>query len=196
MDINITSFVGPTEQEYKNALAKLRIEVFRDYPYLYQGSIAYEEKYLDTFSQSEESIIVVAFDGSEVIGVSTGIPLKCEPDEVKQPWLDGAGDISNIFYFSESVLKKNYRGQGIGVKFFEAREQWAKQLNYEIATFCGVVRADNHPDKPADYIALDNFWTKRGYQKKEGFVCKMSWQEIHETTESEKELQFWYKQLR
>lgn len=195
MGLIVKSFTGERANEYKGELAKLRIQIFREFPYLYEGTIEYEEKYLETFTQSSESIIVVAFKDDKVIGVSTGIPLKYEPIEVKKPWIEGGYKIDKIYYFSESVLMKEYRGQGMGVKFFKEREQWAKQLNYKIAIFCGVIRADNHPDRPTDFIPLDKFWEKRGFKKKEGFKCKMSWKEINEQEGSEKELQFWYKTL-
>jgi GNAT superfamily N-acetyltransferase len=195
MSISVESFTEKAANQYKKDLAKLRIRVFRDYPYLYDGSIEYEEKYLETFIQSEGSIIVVAFDREEVIGVSTGIPLKNEPPEIKKPWIESGADINKIYYFSESVLLSAYRGRGIGIKFFEQREHWAKHLKYEVATFCGVIRAKDDPNKPKDYVPLDKFWMNRGYQKKEGLIGKMSWKEINEWEENEKKLQFWYKAL-
>lgn len=195
MNIRVASFTAAAAKQYKKDLAQLRINVFRDYPYLYDGSLEYEAQYLETFLESEESVIVVAFDQEAVIGVSTGIPLKQEPDEIKKPWLATGIALDQIFYFSESVLLKAYRGQGIGVQFFEHRERWAKQLNYEVTTFCGIIRVDDHPDRPIDYVPLDQFWTKRGYQKKEGIIGKISWKEVNQTAETEKELQFWYKYL-
>lgn len=196
MGVIVKSFKGEDFNKYKEELANLRIQIFREYPYLYDGTIEYEKKYLETFNQSKDSIIVVGFEKSKVIGVSTGIPLKYEPIEIKKPWVDEGYEIEEIYYFSESVLLKAYRGQGIGVKFFEEREKWAKQLNYKIAIFCGVIREENHPNKPINYIPLDNFWEKRGFHKKARFKCKMSWKELNEQVESEKELQIWYKNLR
>lgn len=195
MNLTVQSFTGNRAHAYKTALARLRIEVFREYPYLYDGSVEYEEKYLDTFLQAKDSIIVVAFADDKVVGVSTGIPLENEPPAIQQPWIDGGYAPDQIFYFSESVLDKTYRGQGIGVKFFTEREKWAKKLGYPLAVFCGVIRASDHPDKPTDYVSLEPFWKKRGFQKKEGYTCKMSWKEISEVEESEKELQFWYKYI-
>ena len=40
-------------------LARLRIRVFREYPYLYEGSAAYEEKYLKTYANVPESVMVL-----------------------------------------------------------------------------------------------------------------------------------------
>lgn len=195
MNRKVKSFRGKEAEVHLMDLAQLRIEVFREYPYLYEGSLTYEKEYLQTFMQSEESIIVVAFDGSKVVGVSTGIPMKFEPETVQRPWIDGKEDIDSIFYFSESVLKKSYRGIGIGVQFFEKREKWARQLGYEIATFCGVIRSENDPRRPADFSPLNRFWKNRGFQMKVGYTCTMRWQEEGEGEETEKLLQYWFKYL-
>ena len=37
-------------------LAALRIAVFREWPYLYEGSSEYEKKYLDTYLRSARSL--------------------------------------------------------------------------------------------------------------------------------------------
>lgn len=195
MDIIVKPFVGKDIDKYRLELARLRIEVFREYPYLYDGTIAYEEEYLESVVQSEESLFVVAFDDGKVVGVSTGVPLLYEPFEVQKPWVEAGAELSEIYYFSESVLSKAYRGLGVGVKFFEEREKHARQLGYKVATFCGVIRSDNHPNKPEEYKSLDSFWRKRGYHKKPGYTCLMSWKDINEIDASEKQLQFWDKKL-
>lgn len=196
MKIKVESLHGDEIIQYKNELAHLRLKVFRDYPYLYDGTIEYEEAYLETLIESPESILVVALDHEKVIGASTGMPLKDETEEIKRPWLEKGEDIDIVFYFSESVLLKEYRGQGIGVRFFEERERWARHLGYKIATFCGVIRDKEDPHKPENYTTLDRFWKNRGYQKKEGFICTMSWKQIDEPQESAKKLQFWYKDIK
>ncbi|GAA5221679.1 GNAT family N-acetyltransferase [Membranihabitans marinus] len=195
MAIRVQSFTASEAQPYIQDLAKLRIEVFREFPYLYDGSLDSESEYLEAFLNAKQAIIVVAFDDDQVIGVSTGLPLKYEPDNVKAPWINSEPPIDEIFYFSESVLQKKYRGQGIGLKFFEERESWARKLLYNFAVFCAVLRPNNHLLTPSGYTKLDQFWKNRGYQKKNNFICTMVWKDITEKSESKKELQFWYKRL-
>ena len=43
-------------------LARLRITVFRDFPYLYEGSYEYEKEYLKVYTNSSASVLVAAFD--------------------------------------------------------------------------------------------------------------------------------------
>ena len=140
---------------YLPELAQLRIRVFRDWPYLYDGDLAYEERYLQTYIQAPDSVIVLAFNGDSVVGASTGIPLKHETADVKQPFIDAGFDIDSVFYCGESVLLSAYRGQGAGVEFFDQREAHAREIGgFAYSCFCGVQRPDNHPSRPADYVPL------------------------------------------
>jgi GNAT superfamily N-acetyltransferase len=191
--INIQTFTQKEIAAYLDDLAQLRISVFREYPYLYDGSLGYEKEYLQTFVNAENGIVVAAFDDDKVVGMSTGLPLAQEPAAVIGQW--ETEDLASIFYFSESVLDRNYRGQGIGVQFFHAREDWARKLGFTQAVFCGVVRPDDHPLKPAGYLPLDQFWQKRGFAKKEGYFAEMSWLDRGDAEETTKALQYWWKAL-
>ncbi|MCB0517563.1 MAG: GNAT family N-acetyltransferase [Lewinellaceae bacterium] len=194
--IKIQSFTGSLEREHLLGLARLRIEVFRDFPYLYDGHMEYEEEYLQTYISSPDSVVVVAFDGDKIVGASTGLPLEHDTENIRRPWQDKGFDVKKIFYYGESVLRKAYRGQGIGVRFFEHRERWARQLSrFDLLTFCGVVRPDDHPLRPPDYVPLDSFWRKRGFEKTKDIVCNISWKDIDEEYETDKPLHFWYKKI-
>lgn len=194
--MHIQSYTGTAALPYLQHLAQLRIQVFRDFPYLYEGDLAYEMDYLQTYLNAPNSIIVIAFDAEKVVGASTGIPMALEPENIQAPWKEQGYDIDKIFYYGESVLLKAYRGRGIGVQFFEHREQWARQLgHFDRVTFCGVMRPNEHPQKPQDYVSLDDFWIKRGFTKTKDLVCYISWLDVGEMTESPKPLHFWYKSL-
>lgn len=187
---------GEALVRYIPELAQLRIQVFRDFPYLYDGDLAYEERYLQTYIQAPESVIVLAFDADKVVGASTGIPLKYETDEVQQPFVAAGYDVEKIFYCGESVLISRYRGQGAGVAFFEQREAHARELgDFDISCFCGVQRSEDHPARPIDFVPLDTFWRKRGYEKHPELTTTFSWKELDEQNESAKPMTFWMKQL-
>jgi GNAT superfamily N-acetyltransferase len=194
--LKLEHWSGEALKQYIPDLARLRIEVFRDWPYLYDGDLAYEEKYLTTYIEAPNSVIVLAFDGDKIVGASTGIPLVHETDEVKQPFIDNGYEINTVFYCGESVLLPQYRGQGAGVGFFEHREAHANEIGgMTTSCFCGVQRPVDHPHRPADYMPLDSFWRKRGYEKHEELNTTFSWKEIGETVESPKPMTFWLKML-
>ena len=177
-------------------LAALRTRVFRDWPYLYDGSEDYERRYLATYAASEGSVIVAAFDGERIVGAATALPLEHEPPNVTEPFRARGLLVERIFYFGESVLLPEYRGRGIGVAFFAEREAHARTLRrFTHACFCAVVRTPDDPRRPPDYVPLDAFWRKRGYEPVPGLTCQFSWRELGEAGESVKTMQFWMRPL-
>jgi len=192
-DIEIKSFYGREIEPLIADLAQLRINVFYDFPYLYQGDFEYEKNYLKVYTDSPESVLVAAFCNDKIIGAATALPLKDETDYIKEPFLKAHMDLSKIYYFGESVLLKDFRGYGIGHAFFDGREAAAKKFNYQITAFCGVKRPENHPLKPADYRPLDEFWKKRGYEKQSNLTSYFSWKDIGDIEESKKEMIYWIK---
>ena len=194
--LRVESFKGKEVEKYIPEIAKLRIEVFAEWPYLYEGDVTYEEQYLKKFSNCSESVMVVAFDGDKVIGVSSGLPLKDEDAAVIKPFKENGEKIDDYFYFSESVLKKEYRGRGLGHQFFDKREEHVKKHGgFKKICFCAVVRDQSDPRKPGGYSQLDSFWKKRGYEKNRGLIAYFSWKEHGDEKETEKPLCCWVREL-
>ena len=196
MAVSIERLTGPAMTAALPALARLRIAVFSDWPYLYAGTLAYEETYLREFAASDGAVIVAARDGENIIGVATGAPMAHHAKEFGQPFAKAGHDISRIFYFGESVLSTSHRGQGIGHSFFDEREAHARALgDFTHAAFCGVVRPADHPARPADYQPLDAFWTKRGYRKLDGMIAHFGWTDLGDAAKTDKPMQFWMRAL-
>jgi len=193
-DIRIERRSGVDLIPYIADLARLRIQVFRDFPYLYDGDLGYEKKYLQTYIDKPDSVIVLALDGEQVVGASTALPMRDETLELQKPFIEHGYDLDDVFYCSESVLDKNYRGMGIGVRFFEEREAHADALGgFKFITFCCVERPPDHPRRPADYVPLDAFWNKRGYFKHPELHTEYVWKDLDETEETPKPMTFWLK---
>ncbi len=178
-----------------DALARLRIEVFRAWPYLYDGDMAYEAAYLRPYTEGNESLVVGAWDGDQLVGAATGAPLEHHAEAFGAPFAAIGLPLHAVFYCAESVLLPAYRGQGAGHAFFDHRESHARALGRTHTAFCAVVRADDHPDRPADYAPLDPFWLKRGYRPVEGAVAYFPWRDIGAAAETEKPMQFWLREL-
>jgi GNAT superfamily N-acetyltransferase len=177
-------------------LARLRIAVFRDWPYLYDGSEAYEGEYLTAYAASPGAAIVVAFDGEEAVGAATCQPMAEAAAEVRAGFTRGGGgpDPARVCYFGESVLLPRYRGRGAGVGFFAAREAHARAaLGLSAAAFCAVVRNDNDPRRPRDHVPLDAFWARRGFVPRPDLSCVMRWREPGDDRETPHSLGFWVK---
>ena len=161
MPTSLEELRGKDLLSHLDALAELRMTVFRDFPYLYDGSQAYERNYLRTYAESPGSICFIARDGDAIVGASTAIPMADETDAFRQPFIEAGWNPDDIFYYGESVLLPEYRGEGIGVAFFDRREAHAREQGYRYAVFCAVVRPEDHPARPEDYEPLDNFWHRR-----------------------------------
>ena len=151
--MRLERLTGDRVREHLPELARLRITVFRAYPYLYDGSLDYEERYLRTYAAAADSVVVGAFDGERLVGASTGLPLSHEPATLTDTFTAHGFDVAKVFYFGESVLLPEYRGRGVGVAFFRKREAHARSSpgRYNHAAFCGVVRP---PDDPAPAARL------------------------------------------
>lgn len=193
-DVTLLCCCGNEINPYLDAAARLRIEVFRSYPYLYDGSIDYERKYLQHYLHCPESLFVCAIAGESVVGLSTALPLAAADVDFQQPFLAAGKIISDYYYLGESVLLPQYRGRGIGHAFFDHREAHARQLGYTKSTFCSVIRPDDHPQKPCDYRSNQAFWQKRGYHPN-GLHATFDWKEIHQNHETPHALEFWSRAL-
>ncbi len=192
---DVRALTGSALVDALDDVARLRIDVFRAWPYLYDGDLDYERKYLQSYRDSDKAIVVGAFDDDRLVGASTGAPLTDHAEDFAAAF-DGTGlDLSEIYYCAESVLLPDYRGQGVGHKFFDLRESHARALGYTKCAFCGVQRPGDHPMRPNDYRPLDAFWFSRGYQPLPGVIAQFSWKDIGEEGETLKPLQFWIRDL-
>jgi len=196
MTIRVAALTGSELTDGISAVARLRIAVFRHWPYLYDGAMEYETGYLSKFAQADGAIIVAAYDGGAVIGCATAAPLAEVDGEFSAPFRTRGCDVSRIFYCGESVLLPQYRGRGLGHAFFDHREAQARSLGtFTHSAFCAVVRPQGHALRPKDYVPLDTFWEKRGYAKVEGLIAHFTWKDIDEPAETAKPMQFWMKAL-
>lgn len=183
-------------EEVIQELAHLRITVFRAFPYLYEGSFEYEKEYLKTYINSSKSFLFSVYDGDKMVGATTCIPLSDETPDVQEPFIKAGMNLDKIFYFGESILLPEYRGLGLGHRFFDERESHAASFGmYSTTCFCGVVRPENHPLQPTDYKPLDEFWTKRGYKKQPQLQSQFDWLDIGEQESTSKPMIYWSKEL-
>ena len=195
MSVAVRALTGADLHAALDDLATLRITVFAAYPYLYAGSAEYEREYLAEFTAAPAAVLVAAFDGARIVGAATASPLIAQDEYIRAPFLRAGIDAAQVFYFGESVLLPDYRGQGIGHAFFDHREAAARAWGAAQVSFCAVVRPDDHPARPTGYTPLDAFWQRRGYAPVAGLTGEFSWAEHGEDAESPKPMQFWMREL-
>ena len=195
MNIQYKKLYGNQMEIYRNSIAELRMEVFKEYPYLYDGDLEYEAKYLDYYIRSKKSLVVLALVDDHVVGATTCLPMADEDVEVKGPFERGGYNLDSVFYFGESIIRKDFRGNRVGHEFFRMREQHAQESmpNLEWTCFAAVVRPDDHPARPKDYKSLHSFWNRLGYSKDPSLIANLSWKDVGNEHEDLKPLVFWKK---
>ena len=176
-------------------LARLRISVFREWPYLYDGTMDEEAAYLGHFASSPDACVGLAVQNGCVIGATTAEPFRDTHADFRAPFEASGMSTNKIFYFGESVLLPEYRGLGLGHAFFDLREQAAKQWGAIVTAFCAVQRPSDHPMRAHDYRPLDAFWSGRGYERREDLTCEFGWKDVGDTEESRKPMVFWMRDM-
>jgi hypothetical protein len=93
-----------------DALAGLRIKVFREWPYLYDGDAAYEARYLAAYAESPGALVVAASTAEgEAVGMATCQPGQEASAKLRASWSAAGLDATELCYFGESVLLPKYR---------------------------------------------------------------------------------------
>lgn len=176
-------------------IARLRISVFRDWPYLYAGNLEAERRYVATYAGNPSAIVIGALDGPRLVGAATGRPIEDDSAEVVAALAATPYRPAETFYCAESILLPDYRRRGIGHIFFDLREAHARALGCRHAAFCAVLRAPDHPARPADYWPLDPFWRSRGYAPLPGVTTQFRWTDLGDSAPTAKQLKIWIREL-
>ena len=193
--IRVETLTGDALARAIDSLARLRIAVFRAFPYLYDGDAGYERAYLAAYVESPGAVVIGAYDGTALIGAATAAPMEDHAAEFAAPFESRGFDPKTILYCGESVLLPAYRGRGLGHAFFAGREAHGRALGRRYSAFCAVIRPEDHVQRPVNYAPLDPFWRKRGYAPLDGVTARMRWKDVGEAEETGKAMQFWMKGL-
>ena len=186
-------FQGIQIKPHIETIAQMRIKYFREFPYMYEGSMDYERTYLDGFSKEKDSLLVMAYDGDNLCGFVTGMPLETEASILES--LDTATDLETNYYLSEFIVEELYRGKGLSRLLDEAIENKALSLGYSGFSILTVKRADIDPRRPEMYRGTDAVWEKLGFIKTETSIL-FSWPTILENgsvEDIENLMDFWLK---
>jgi GNAT superfamily N-acetyltransferase len=168
--------------------------VFREYPYLYQGSLADELVYLQRYARIPAAVTALALDSEGVVGAATGIPLAAESPQICAPILAGGLDPESIFYIGEILFLPGHRGKGLGSRLLRNLEIHARTLGFTALACATVERPPDHPQRPPGYLPIDGFCRQHGFVRQPDMLARLSWPDVGGGT-SEKVMVFWLKQL-
>lgn len=196
MDINI--YCGVKLKKYIDTVSMLRIKIFKEFPYLYEGELNYERSYLEGYCQDPYSMLAVALINGNVVGVSTGIPLLSSStiiSDAKKVFSQKNVDINDYYYYGEVMILPEFRGQGIIKKLYSAQDELIKTWGFNHVSILTVVRENNHPLKPRGYKSSDKMWRYLGFIRN-NLTIQYSWptlQPDNSVKDTINTLEFWTK---
>lgn len=193
--IEVRALTGDGITAHAGEVAALRLAVFRDWPYLYDGDLALERQYVETYRDHPGALLVGAFDLGRLVGASTSTPLEDVSADFAAAFSARGIPRDRVLWGPESVLLPAYRGQGIGHRFFDLREAHAREMGRSHVAFAQVLRPDSHPARPENARTNNAFWTGCGYAPMEGVRVEYEWRDVGDLDETVKPLQVWWKAL-
>lgn len=198
--VDYQSYSGAQIEAILPDVAGLRIRVFRDYPYLYDGNREYEEKYLQGLARNERSLVAVARVDGAVVGAATALPLASDAEilgGIDRQFAKLGLDARDYYYYSEIVVDAAHRGHGIAREFYRRRKDRAVALGYRKVCFAAIEREPGVLPAPADYFDPAPMWATMGFVKHPGIFVTFRWPTLTPagTQDMDHRLVFWLKDL-
>ncbi len=166
--LRLETHLGSEVLPYIRDVATMRIEGFRDFPYLYEGTYEYEEKYLEGYAKEPRAMLIRVLEGDQLAAVATSTPLASSADivaEAPERFAALGHDPKTFYYYAEILVKKAYRGRGIAEMIYREREKWARKWGYRHLCLAVVQRSKDHPLRPVDYKSPERIWIRDGFTK-------------------------------
>lgn len=178
---------------YLKRLAEIRLLFYRDYPYLYDGTLEEEENYLSTYAHSENTLLVIAKRDEEVVGAILGLPLIESPEENKEAFKDTEVSPAELFYLGDSMVINELKTTDLLDQLYYQFETAVQQFGkYRGIVVCEIERDSNDPKNNCPYEVT---WNKKGFLREPSQVVHFSWKEIGDLDSSDHRMIFWSKLL-
>lgn len=178
-----------------DVLADLRLEIFREYPYLYDGCRENELVYVRHYSEVPDACLLTATVDGVVVGAASGMPLAHEDDELRLASAGAGLDVASLYYVGELLLLPAYRGEQLGSQLFARLERQVHTLQRYRGIVCAtVVRPEDHPLRPVDYLPIERFLARHAFRVLPGVTASFAWQEL-DGVRRDHPMQLWLKEL-
>lgn len=196
--IRFETYRGEEINSHIKEITDLALAVYREYPYLYEGTADEYMPILALNGNSSCGLACLVYDNGELIGVALGMPAA----EVRKHYLEPLLRVSSLeevqtsFYLAEMLLFQEYRSNGLGKQIYLALEQLVKaEGSFNRIYFCNIVESDQNPLRPNEYVSFDDFWPMQqlGFDKCESLTFNAFWQNIGETDVTPHQQVYWTK---
>jgi GNAT superfamily N-acetyltransferase len=122
-----------------DGVATLRLGIFQEYPYLYQGRREDELTYLGTYAEKPDACVIIACDGSAIIGAATGMPLIHEDAQLLDVFAGTTFPLEEVYYVGELLFRPAYRNCGLGQRLLARLESHIRSLGRYRTLPCATV---------------------------------------------------------
>jgi len=195
MSLTTKLLTGNEVEESLDSLATLRIEIFREFPYLYDGNRESELRYLKGYAQAAEACVLTVTAAGRLVGAATGMPLQHEQKELIDQFAATSYPLDSIYYVGELLFYPAYRNRGLGMKLLSMMEDKIRSLgSYRYLTCATVVRPDDHPHRPANYVPIGRFLNRTEFRAIPAATTSFTWLET-DGGSRDHPMQFWIKFL-
>ncbi len=179
---------------YLRRLAELRIVFYRDYPYLYEGNLTEEENYLSLYADSKNSLLVVAKEGSKMIGAITGLPLLESQEENRELFMHKLSTAEHIFHVGELVLLPEYRNADIQKRLYRQFEKSVMELaGYDAISVCEIERPSYDSKESNESFFVESLWENNGFVKQPHLHNYYRWKEVGDMKNTDHLMVYWIK---
>ncbi len=181
-------------------IAQQRVEFYKGYPYLYDGTLEGQRQELTWYFSVPGVVAAVTYFGDVPVAYASGTPLTpymqrhfaefahvCKSNDI---------DPNEHFHIVDVVVLPEYRGHNLVRRMFEKLESYAQDLGFASISLSSESH-EHHPLKPKNYRNTDSMWQKLGYTKTDMFI-HFSWETIQLSGPSKMEkhaMSYWMKQL-
>jgi GNAT superfamily N-acetyltransferase len=195
MEISEQLLTGTAIAGILDEVAMLRLEIFQEYPYLYQGRREDELTYLGTYAESPDACVILAYHEQAVVGAVAGMPLIHEDAQMRDAFAGTTFPHNEVYYVGELLFRPAYRNCGLGQKLLDRLESRIRSLGrYRHLTCATVERPDDHPLRPRDYTPITRFLARTGFVRLSGVTTHFIWRET-DSVKRDHPMQFWIKEL-
>ena len=168
MELRIETFRGAEILPYLEIFSQMRLKNFCHFPYLYAGNLKDDLIYTRQYSAVSKGMLIAAFNGENIIGIRSGIPLLSHTLISKQKCqqLEAQGlDIKEYYYCGEIIVDPAFRKMGIGNQLMKKFIGEVETMKYSGLMAVTSIRPANHPLRPQKYFDTGIFLGKFGFKK-------------------------------
>ncbi len=191
--LRVETLNAASARDHFETLARMRIDEFRGYPYLYEGNIAYEKAYFESYFASEGFRALAVFDGARICGMATYIPLANEAAYMTEPFARAGLDVKKYLYLGEGILEKGCRGKGLFRVFIGYAETLRGEFGLEKVVFMAIREGESDVMRPADYRPKAVLFEKFGFEKIPGLQAEMTYKSSVSHKDEPHTMEFWQK---